>query len=331
MTTFERIDMPLRRLGNSDLFITPIGFGAWAIGGSGWEFGWGEQDDQASIAAIHRALSLGVNWIDTAAVYGMGHSEEVVASALKTWAGPQPYVFTKCGLRWDEQGYVHRSLQADSVRRECEESLRRLKVDAIDLYQIHWPTEDLEEGWAAMAQLQKEGKVRWIGVSNFDVAEMRRADAIARITSLQPPYSLVRREVEPEILPYCRSNEVGTIVYSPMASGLLTGAMTRERAATLPKSDWRSRDLEFHEPKLSQNLALVERLRKVGERYGRPPGQVAIAWALQNPAVTGAIVGARSARQVEGIVGAADLRLNDEEIAEIEGKNRNKPELVTAA
>ncbi len=331
MTTFERIDMPLRRLGNSDLFITPIGFGAWAIGGSGWEFGWGEQDDQASIAAIHRALSLGVNWIDTAAVYGMGHSEEVVASALKTWAGPQPYVFTKCGLRWDEQGYVHRSLQADSVRRECEESLRRLKVDAIDLYQIHWPTEDLEEGWAAMAQLQKEGKVRWIGVSNFDVAEMRRADAIARITSLQPPYSLVRREVEPEILPYCRSNEVGTIVYSPMASGLLTGAMTRERAASLPKSDWRSRDLEFHEPKLSQNLALVERLRKVGERYGRPPGQVAIAWALQNPAVTGAIVGARSARQVEGIVGAADLSLTDGEIAEIEANNTDQPRLITAA
>ena len=327
----ESIDMTTKQLGSSDLFITPIGFGAWAIGGSGWEFGWGEQDDQASIAAIHRALSLGVNWIDTAAVYGMGHSEEVVASALKTWAGPQPYVFTKCGLRWDEQGYVHRSLQADSVRRECEESLRRLKVDAIDLYQIHWPTEDLEEGWAAMAQLQKEGKVRWIGVSNFDVAEMRRADAIARITSLQPPYSLVRREVEPEILPYCRSNEVGTIVYSPMASGLLTGAMTRERAASLPKSDWRSRDLEFHEPKLSQNLALVERLRKVGERYGRPPGQVAIAWALQNPAVTGAIVGARSARQVEGIVGAADLSLTDGEIAEIEANNTDQPRLITAA
>ena len=331
MTTVEKIDMPLRGLGNSDLFITPIGFGAWAIGGSGWEFGWGEQDDQASIAAIHRALSLGVNWIDTAAVYGMGHSEEVVASALKTWAGPQPYVFTKCGLRWDEQGYVHRSLQAKSIRSECEESLRRLKVDAIDLYQIHWPTEDLEEGWSAMAQLQKEGKVRWIGVSNFDVGELRRAEAIAPITSLQPPYSLVRREVEREILPFCRSGGIGTIVYSPMASGLLTGAMTRERAASLPNSDWRSRDLEFHEPKLSQNLALVARLREVGERYGRPPGQVAIAWALQNPAITGAIVGARSARQVEGIVDAAGLRLTSEEIAEIEGKNVNEPTLVTAA
>ncbi|MEN3370732.1 MAG: hypothetical protein V7609_2875 [Verrucomicrobiota bacterium] len=323
--------MALNRLGNSDLFITPLGFGAWAIGGSGWEFGWGEQDDQASIAAIHRALELGVNWIDTAAVYGMGHSEEVVASALKAWAGPQPYIFTKCGLRWDEQGYVHRSLYANSIRSECEDSLRRLNVDVIDLYQIHWPTEDLEEGLGVMAQLKKEGKVRWIGVSNFDVDEMRRAQVIASITSLQPPYSLVRREVEQEILPYCLSNGLGTIVYSPMASGLLTGAMTRDRAASLPQSDWRSRDLEFHEPKLSKNLALVERLRNVGERYGRPPGQVAIAWALQNPAVTGAIVGARSARQVEGIIGAADLCFTEKEIAEIEGKNVNEPELVTAA
>ena len=327
----ESTDMTTKQLGNSDLFITPVGFGAWAIGGSGWEFGWGEQDDQASIAAIHRALSLGVNWIDTAAVYGMGHSEEVVASALKAWAGPRPYIFTKCGLRWDDQGYVHRSLQAESIRRECEDSLRRLQVDVIDLYQIHWPTEDLEEGLGAMAQLQKEGKVRWIGVSNFDVDEMRRAQMIAPITSLQPPHSLVRREVEREILPYCRSNGLGVIVYSPMASGLLTGAMTRERAASLPNSDWRSRDIEFHEPKLSKNLALVERLRNVGERYGRFPGQVAIAWALQNPGVTGAIVGARSAKQVEGTVGAADLRLTEKEIAEIEGKNINEPELVTAA
>jgi aryl-alcohol dehydrogenase-like predicted oxidoreductase len=324
-------DMKTKRLGNSDLSITPIGFGAWAIGGSGWEFGWGEQDDKASVAAIHRALELGVNWIDTAAVYGMGHSEDVVGFALRTWAGPRPYVFTKCGLRWDEQGYVHRSLTPDSIRRECEDSLRRLKVDVIDLYQIHWPTEDLEEGWGAMAQLQKEGKVRWIGVSNFDVDEMRRAQAIAPITSLQPPYSLVRREVEQEILPYCRSNGLGVIVYSPMASGLLTGAMTRERAAGLPDSDWRSRDVEFQEPRLSKNLALVERLREVGHRQGRPPGQVAIAWALRNPAVTGAIVGARNAKQVEGNVGAADLRLADEEIAEIEGKNIHEPALITAA
>src|SRR6266480_2414160 len=322
--------MKTKSLGNSDLSITPVGFGAWAIGGSGWEFGWGEQDDKTSVAAIHRALELGINWIDTAAVYGMGHSEEIVALALRTWPGRRPYVFTKCGLRWDEQGYVHRSLTADSIRRECEDNLRRLNVEVIDLYQIHWPTEDLEEGWGAMVRLQKEGKVRWIGVSNFNVEEVRRAQAIAPITSLQPPYSLVRREVEQEILPYCRSNGLGVIVYSPMASGLLTGAMTRERAASLPYSDWRSRDVEFQEPRLSKNLTLVERLREVGERYGRPPGQLAIAWALRNRAVTGAIVGARNAKQVEGNVGAADLHLTDEEIAEIEGKNEKEQELVTA-
>jgi aryl-alcohol dehydrogenase-like predicted oxidoreductase len=322
--------MKTRKLGNSDLKITPIGFGAWAIGGSGWEFGWGEQDDKQSVAAIHRALELGINWIDTAAVYGMGHSEEVVALALRTWPGPRPYVFTKCGLRWDEQGYVHRSLNAASIRQECEESLRRLKVDAIDLYQVHWPTEELEEGWSAMARLQKEGKVRWIGVSNFGVGEMGRAQAIAPITSLQPPYSLVRREIEHKILPYCRSEELGVIVYSPMASGLLTGAMTRKRVDALSMSDWRSRDIEFQEPRLSRNLALVERLRDIGERYGRPPGQIAIAWTLQNQAVTGAIVGARNAKQVEGNVGAADLRLTEEEIVEIEGKNEYAPQLVTA-
>src|ERR1700736_373201 len=327
-TKLKKIDMKTKQLGNSDLSITPVGFGAWAIGGSGWEFGWGEQNDKQSVAAIHRALELGVNWIDTAAVYGMGHSEEVVALALRTWTGPRPYVFTKCGLRWDEQGYVHRDLIADSIRRECEDSLRRLRIDAIDLYQIHWPTDDLEEGWSAMAQLQKEGKLRWIGASNFNVEELRRAQAIAPITSLQPPYSLVRREVEQEILPFCRSNGIGVIVYSPMASGLLTGAMTRERAATLPASDWRSRDLEFKEPRLSRNLALVERLREIGERHGRPPGQVAIAWVLRNPALTGAIVGARNAKQVEGNVGAADLQLTDEEVTEIE--NSHEPELVAA-
>src|SRR5436190_5989803 len=331
MKAESKPDIKTKCLGNTDLFITPIGFGAWAIGGSGWEFGWGEQDDKASVAAIHRALDLGVNWIDTAAVYGMGHSEEVVASALRTWHGPRPYVFTKCGLRWDEQGYVHRSLNAESIRRECEDSLRRLNVDTIDLYQIHWPTDDLDEGWGAMAQLQKEGKVRWIGVSNFNVEEMRRAQAIAPITSLQPPYSLVRREVEPEILPFCRSNEIGVIVYSPMASGLLTGAMTRERAANLPGSDWRSRDVEFKDPRLSRNLELVERLREVGEVVQRPPGQVAIAWTLRDPAVTGAIVGARNAKQVEGNVDAATLRLTNKEIAEIEGKDIYQPELVTAA
>jgi len=323
--------MKTKRLGNSDLFITPIGFGAWAIGGSGWEFGWGDQEDKASIGAIHRALELGVNWIDTAAVYGMGHSEEVVASALKTWLGPQPYVFTKCGLLWDDKGNVRRNLKAESIRRECENSLLRLKVDAIDLYQIHWPTEDLAEGWSEMARLQKEGKVRWIGVSNFDAIQLRRAEKIASITSLQPPYSLIRREIEQSILPYSHSHGIGVIVYSPMQSGLLTGAMTRERIAKLPDSDWRSRDLEFREPKLSKNLALVERLRKVGQKYGRPPGQVAVAGVLRNPAVTGAIVGARNAQQVERNVGAAELLLTDEDVAEIEGSEHKETELVAAA
>ena len=319
--------MNTKKLGNSDLEITPVGFGAWAIGGSGWEFAWGDQDDKASVAAIHRGLELGVNWIDTAAVYGMGHSEEVVARALKTWSGPRPYVFTKCGLLGDEKGYVHRNLKAASIRRECENSLRRLKVNTIDLYQIHWPSEDLEEGWEEMARLQKEGKVRWIGVSNFDADQLGRAERIAEITSLQPPYSLIRREIEAEILPYCQSHGIGVIVYSPMQSGLLTGAMTRERVA-LPESDWRSRDPEFRELKLSENLALVERLRKVGEIHGRPPGQVAVAWVLRNPAVTAAIVGARNAQQVEKNVGAAELQLTDEDVAEIEAAN--EPALVNA-
>lgn len=322
-------NMKTKRLGHSDLYITPIGFGAWAIGGSGWEFGWGDQDDKASVAAIHRALELGVNWIDTAAVYGMGHSEEVVGCALSSWSGHRPYVFTKCGLLWDDKGYVHRDLRGNSIRRECENSLRRLKVDAIDLYQIHWPNEDLEEGWGEMARLQKEGKVRWIGVSNFDASQLRRAERIAPVTSLQPPYSLVRREVESDILPYCQSHAIGVIVYSPMQSGLLTGAMTRERVAKLPDSDWRSRDPEFREPKLSKNLALVERLRKVGQKYGVPPGQVAVAWVLHNPAVTAAIVGSRSPEQVEQNVGAADLHLSDNDVVEIEGINKQK--LVNAA
>lgn len=313
--------MQTRRLGNSELEITPVGFGAWAIGGGGWEFAWGEQDDRDSVEAIHRALETGVNWIDTAAVYGLGHSEEVVRRALEGWSGHRPYVFTKCGLRWDEGGHPYEVLEAASIRRECEDSLRRLGVDAIDLYQIHWPTdrvEDIDEGWAEMARLREEGKVRWIGVSNFDVAQLRRAQAIAPVTSLQPPYSLIRREVEEEILPFCQQEGIGTIVYSPMASGLLTGAMTRQRVAGLPEDDWRRRHPDFQEPQLSQNLALVERLREVGARHGRSPGEVAVAWTLRHPAVTGAIVGARTARQVEGSLGAGDWRLTDAEVAEME-------------
>ena len=313
--------MKRKQLGNSDMSITPVGYGSWAIGGAGWQFGWGKQNDDESVAAIHRALALGVNWIDTAAVYGLGHSEEIVARALEDWPGPRPYVFTKCGLRWNEQGQTRRVLTAASIRKECEESLRRLDVDAIDLYQIHWPvenTDELEEGWSMMAQLKEEGKVRWIGVSNFNVEQMKRAQAIAPITSLQPPYSLVHPEVETEILPFCKEEGIGVIVYSPMASGLLTGAMTRERIAGLPDDDWRKHDEEFNEPRLSENLALMERLRRVGRRQGHAPGSVAVAWTLQNPAVTAAIVGARKPEQVNDMVAVAGVRLTQSDLTEIE-------------
>ncbi|MGB7284392.1 MAG: aldo/keto reductase [Candidatus Acidiferrum sp.] len=315
--------METHKLGNSDLLITPVGFGAWAIGGSGWDFAWGHQEDADSITAIHRALKLGVNWIDTAAVYGIGHSEEVVAQALRGWRGPRPYVFTKCVLRWDEKGHVSQNHTAASIRGECEESLRRLQIEVIDLYQMHWPPTDngsgLEEAWHTMAALQKEGKVRWIGISNFNVSQIKRAEKLATVTSLQPPYSLIRRAVEKEILPYCKEQGIGVIAYAPMASGLLTGAMTRERAAALPPDDFRSKSPEFREPRLSKNIELVDRLRKVGARHGRNPGEVAIAWVLSNPAVTGAIVGARNAKQAEGVMRAGELKLSPEEITEIEG------------
>ena len=312
--------MNTRKLGNSDLMITPIGFGAWAVGGP-WQFGWGEQSDRDSTAAIQRALEFGINWIDTAAVYGLGHSEEVVAQALRDWAGQRPYVFTKCGMVWNEQGEIGYCLRPKSIRRECEASLRRLNLDVIDLYQIHWPADDLVEtleGWAAMGDLQKEGKVRWIGVSNFSLQELQRANGIAPITSLQPPYSLVRRDAEKELLPFCERENIGVIVYSPMASGLLTGAMTRDRLANLPADDWRKGKSDFQEPRFSKNLALVERLRTVGARHGKSPGELAIAWTLRHSAVTGAIVGARNAKQIDGIIGAATFRLTQDEIREIE-------------
>jgi aryl-alcohol dehydrogenase-like predicted oxidoreductase len=313
--------MKTRVLGNSDLHITPIGFGAWALGGGDWQFGWGEQDDSDSIAAIHRALELGINWIDTAAVYGLGHSEEVVARALAAWPGRKPYVFTKCGMVWDEDRKVDYCLKAASVRRECEDSLRRLKVDAIDLYQVHWPADDLaetQEGWMELASLQREGKIRWIGASNFNLDELQAVQHIAPVTSLQPPYSLIRREAEIELMPYCLSQRIGIIAYSPMASGLLTGAMTRDRVAAFPMNDWRVRNPEFQEPKLSRNLAIANRLRGVGQRYGVSAGEVAIAWVLRQPAVTGAIVGARNAKQIEGIVGAAGLTLASVEVEELQ-------------
>jgi len=311
--------MQTRKLGNSDLEITAIGIGAWAMGGSGWAFGWGPQDDADSVAAIRKALDAGVNWIDTAAVYGLGHSEEVVAKALDGLA-KKPYVFTKCARVWDENGQIGKRLKADSVRGECEASLRRLKVDVIDLYQMHWPEpdEDIEEGWAAMLKLKEEGKVRWVGVSNFSVSQMKRAQALGPITSLQPPYSLVTPDAEKEILPHALANNIGVIVYSPMKAGLLSGAMTRERALNLAPDDWRRRNPAFQEPQLTRNLALVEVLRAIGKRHGRTPGETAIAWTLRHPAVTGAIVGMRNAGQVDGVIGALGFRLSAEEIAEIE-------------
>jgi aryl-alcohol dehydrogenase-like predicted oxidoreductase len=311
--------METRRLGDTDMHITPIGFGSWAIGGGDWEFGWGPQDERDAVAAIERAVDLGVNWIDTAAVYGLGHSEVLVGRAIAGMR-QKPLVFTKCSMLWDDRRQIHRSLKADSVRRECEASLKRLGVEVIDLYQIHWPNpeHEIEEGWEALARLKEEGKVRAIGVSNFDVAQMRRAQAIAPISTLQPPYSLLKRVVEDEILVFCRENNIGVIVYSPMASGLLSGAMTRDRVDGFPADDWRRRNPDFREPRLSRNLELAEALAGIGARHGRSAGEVAIAWTLRHPAVTGAIVGGRNAGQVEGIIGAGDFRLDDREIREIE-------------
>lgn len=316
----------LRTLGNSDLQLTPIGFGAWAIGGGNWEFAWGPQDDNESIAAIHRALDLGINWIDTAAIYGLGHSEEIVARALKT-TSHKPLVFTKCSMRWHPDRTIYRSLKAASVVEELEGSLRRLGVETIDLYQIHWPNPEaeIEEGWETLARLREQGKIRWIGVSNFSVDQMKRIQPIAPITSLQPPYSMLRRAIEDEALPFVQAHGIGVINYSPMVSGLLTGKMTAERAAAFPADDWRRRAVEFNEPRLSRNLQLVELLREIGSGHGVEPGVVAVAWTLQHPAITAAIVGGRSAQQVEGLGPALNFRLSTEEYARInaflEGKN----------
>lgn len=311
--------MQTRQLGNSDLNITSIGIGAWAMGGNGWAYGWGPQADDQSVAAIHAALDAGVNWIDTAAIYGLGHSEEVVGRAIAGRTN-RPYVFTKCSLVWNEQREIGHSLKAASVRRELEASLRRLKVDVIDLYQIHWPDPEpeIEEGWQTLAGLRKEGKIRHIGVSNFNVDQMKRVEKIAPITSLQPNYSLLTRDIEKDILPYCRERGVGVIVHSPMKAGLLSGAMTRERIATLPADDFRPKTVNFKEPLLTRNLGLVEVLRGIGDRHGHTPGEVAIAWILREPAVTAAIAGMRSAEQARQIVRVADFRLSASEIREIE-------------
>ena len=320
--------MKTRRLGNTDLYITPIGLGAWAMGGGGWTYAWGPQDDGESINAIRRAIDVGINWIDTAAVYGLGHSEEVVARALADLpASGRPYVFTKCSLIWDEMGNISHCLEPQSINKELEASLRRLRVETIDLYQIHWARHSsapkqaggLEAAWAELARLRQSGKIRHIGVSNFGVADMSLAASVAPVSSLQPPYSMLKRGIEAEILPYCAAQGIGVIVYSPMQAGLLSGAMTRERIAAMPPDDWRkTMSPDFQEPRLTRNLQLVEKLRALGARHGKSPGEVAIAWTLRLPAVTGAIVGARRPSQVDGFIGAADFRLIGEELDEIE-------------
>jgi aryl-alcohol dehydrogenase-like predicted oxidoreductase len=317
----------LRTLGQSDLQITPIGIGAWAIGGGQWEFAWGSQDDEQSILAIHAGLDQGINWIDTAAVYGLGHSETVVGQAIKGLP-TRPYIFTKCSLVWNKSRKISHNLQAASIRREAESSLKRLGIDTIDLYQIHWPAwsgspegaspGSIEEAVGALAKLKAEGKIRNIGVSNFNAQQMQRALVVAPIASLQPPYSLLATEIEVSILPFAQERHIGVIVYSPMASGLLSGSMTRERIAGLPEDDWRKHSPNFQEPLLSRNLRLVETLRAIGKRQNATPGEVAIAWTLRNPAVTGAIIGVRSAQQVSGIAGAADVKLSPNDILEIE-------------
>jgi aryl-alcohol dehydrogenase-like predicted oxidoreductase len=307
--------MQTRRLGTTELSITLLGFGSWAVGGGGWQFGWGSQDDGESIAAINRALDLGVNWIDTAAAYGLGHSEEIVAKALKGRT-ERPYIFTKCSMIWDARGNISHSLKRESIRREVEDSLRRLQVEAIDLYQIHWPNpdSDIEEGWSTLSELKREGKVRYIGASNFNVEQLQRAMKINPVDSLQPPYSLIHPEMEDEVLPFCERNGIGVIVYSPMMSGLLSGRMTQERISNFPEDDWRKNNPEFQEPRLYRNLWLAELLKNIGRHHGLSAGEIAIAWTLRLSAVTGAIVGGRRPEQVKGIVGAANFRLSEDEI-----------------
>jgi len=317
--------MEKKRLGNSDLDITPVGFGAWAIGGGDYAFGWGPQDDAESIATIEHAVASGINWIDTAAVYGLGRSEEVVGRAIKNIPeADRPYVFTKCSLVWDENREVDHVLKAESIRREVDESLSRLDIEVIDLYQIHWPRvtpdlpdDDIEEAWQTLVEIKNAGKVRNIGVSNFDVAELKRIEKIAPATSLQPPYSAVRRDIEDEILPYCQEANIGVIVYSPMQSGLLTGKMTRERIADFPDDDFRKKSKNFREPALTRNLEVADLFGRIGEKHRLTAGAVAIAWTLRHPAVTGAIVGARRPDQIDGIIGAGTFRLSEYEIAEI--------------
>jgi len=312
--------MEKRRLGTTDVQLTTMGFGTWAAGGGGWQWGWGPQDDEASISALHRAFDLGINWVDCAAAYGLGHAEEVLGRAL---AGRSDIlVATKCGQVWDQGSpNTYFRLTAASVRAECEASLRRLAVERIDLYQIHWPNDEvhLEEGWGEIARLVQEGKVRYAGVSNFSVAQMKRVQPIHPIASLQAPYSMLARGVEAELLPHCAANGIGFLAYSPMQSGLLTGKVTREWVAALPADDWRrEKNPELQEPALSANLALVEALRPIAGRHGKSLGELAVTWVLRLPAVTSAIVGARNPSQIAGTVGGAGWRLSEAEAVEIE-------------
>ena len=308
----------LRTLGNSDLHLTSIGLGAWAIGGGDWQYAWGPQDDNDSIQAIHRALDSGINWIDTAAVYGLGHSEEVVGRAVKS-SSHKPYIFTKCSRLWNPDGTIYSSLSPESLAAELEASLRRLGVETIDLYQIHWPDpdEEIEAAWEAMTRFRDQGKVRWIGVSNYSVEQMKRIQKIAPVTSLQPPYSMLRRAIETEILPFTLANNIGVINYSPMLSGMLTGKMTAERAVSLPANDWRRKNVEFSEPRLSRNMRLVDLLCEIGSGHGVTAGVVAVAWTLHHPAITAAIVGGRSGKQVEETAAALDFRLSQSEYERI--------------
>ena len=321
--------MRKRKLGWTDLELTVIGFGSWALGGGGWQFSWGPQDDEESIAAIHRALDLGINWIDTAAVYGLGHSEEIIAKALRGMS-EKPIIATKCGRVWNEKGEVFGCLKRDSIRKEAEDSLRRLEVEVIDLYQIHWPDPepDIEEAWSTMADLVKEGKIRYAGVSNFNVEQMKRIEKIHPIASLQPPYSMITRDIEEEILPYCAEKNMGVIVYSPMQKGLLTGKFTKERVKNLPPDDHRRSDPQFNEPLLSINLELVEKLKPIAEKHGRTLAQLAIAWVLRRPEVTAAIVGTRRPSQIEETFPAGDWELTTEDIEAIDKLLQEREEKI---
>jgi len=313
--------MKLRKLGRSDLHLTPVGLGTWAMGGGDWKFGWGPQDDAQSIRTIHEALDLGVNWLDTAPVYGLGHCEDIVGRALKELKGRRPILSTKCERCWDEERQIIPRLKRASIRREIEDSLRRLGVDVIDMYQIHWPQpdEDIEEGWSAIAELVKEGKVRWAGVSNFNVAQLKRLQPIHPVAFLQPPYSLLNRGIEAELIPYCEAHDVGIIPYSPMQKGLLSGKVTQAWVDALPATDHRRADPQFNEPLLSRNIALNAGLRRLATRLGTTSAELAIAWVLRQPRVTSAIVGARKPGQFAETIGGASLTLAPEVIAEIEG------------